>query len=570
MRFLHFVYLFFFLSASAYSQEKSLPAEIVTSIMQRIDAGTNPSIVVGMIDADGPGYFSFGNTKEGGKPVNEHSIYEIGSISKVFTACLLADFVTKGQMNVDDPVEKYLPGSVHVPVYEGKHISLGNLSDHTSSLPRLPNNMTPADPLNPYADYTVSQMYDFLGAYQLDRPIGSSYEYSNLAVGLLGHILALRSGTSYEKLMIQTIAKPLQMKETRIRLTGKMKKNLAPGHNLGSPVPNWDLPALAGAGAIRSSVYDMLKFLSAQMNMTATPLHEAMELTQQARHDKANGMSVGLGWHIAAGGEYPVIWHNGGTGGYRTFAGFIKETGKGVVVFTNSSESVDDIGFHLLDATNELRDVRPNIAGKLKDIIEKEGPQQLSEKYRKLKETHTEQYDFTENEINAMGYYYLSLNQIDAALALFEINVMEYPASSNVYDSYGEALMKKGEEKAAIENYRKSLELNPGNTNAVDMLAKMGVQVSMDEVTVAENILESYVGTYELFPGFDIVITHEGKQLFGQVTGQDKFEIFAKSNSEFYYKVVDAQIRFNENAQGTVESLTLHQNGKDVIGKKKA
>src|SRR5262249_42710754 len=163
-------------------------------------------------------------------------------------------------------------------------------------------------------------------------------------------------------LMIKTIATPLGMIETKITLDDKMKKNLAIGHDNGVEVQNWDIPTLAGAGAIRSSTRDMLRFLAANMELTKTPLQQAMQKTQEVRHDKAGGgMRLGLGWHIANGKDGDVIWHNGGTGGYRTFAGFVKETGKGVVILTNSTAGADDIGFHLLNPDSPLREIKPSV-----------------------------------------------------------------------------------------------------------------------------------------------------------------------------------------------------------------
>ncbi|MEP6646873.1 MAG: serine hydrolase [Saprospiraceae bacterium] len=558
--------LFIILSLSGRAQVAALPAEVTSSIQKRIDSGTNTSIVVGIINADGPRYYSFGKTTEGGSPVNEHSIYEIGSISKTFTATLLADMVRKGEMSLDDPIEKYLPTSVHVPMYGGKHITLGNLSDHTSSLPRMPNNFAPADPMNPYADYTVDQLYAFLSSYELQRPIGSEYEYSNLAVGLLGHILSLKAGKSYEDLMVSMIAGPLQMNETRITFTDEMKKNLAIGHAMGVEVPNWDLPTLAGAGAIRSSVSDMLKYLSAQMGSHPGALYEDMELTHQARHDKANGNSVGLGWHMTQG-VHELIWHNGATGGYMTFVGFDNATKTGVAVFTNSSESVDDIGFHLLDPARELKTIKPKITTRLKEIIETKGPSKLDKEFKALKAKNTGQYAIDENDINTLGYYYMNGNALDAAMALFKINMMEFPASFNVYDSYGEVLMKKGKTKEAIKNYQKSMELNPGNENGIEMLAKMGVTYKKVEFKVAENILQTYVGTYQLAPNFNIVITRDGTQLFGQATGQSQFELFPKSETEYFLKVAVASVIFTKDKDGKM-GLTLYQNGAVLPGKR--
>ncbi|HLF63895.1 MAG TPA: serine hydrolase [Saprospiraceae bacterium] len=559
--------LFFVLAALCVAQKTALPADVVSNIQQRIDQGINPAIAIGIFDADGEHYYNFGLTKTGGRPVDEHSIFEIGSITKTFTAILLADMVEKGKLNLDDPISKFLPATVTVPYRADAQITLGHLSDHTSSLPRMPDNMTPADPLNPYADYTVEQMYAFLSSYTLTRDIGSEYEYSNFAQGLLGHILSLQAGMSYEDLMLATIASPLKMSETGITLSDNMRKHLATPHSQGIEVSNWDLPTLAGAGAIRSSTSDMLKYLAANLGLTENRLTNPMQVTHQSRHDKG-GMRVGLAWHIRDGAEGDVIWHNGGTGGYRAFAGFVNETGRGVVLFTNSDIGVDDIGFHLLDSNSELQTIRPHVARELRKHIDSEGVNGVEAKFAELKQAGAEKYDFSEMDINALGYYYLQLKNVDAALAIFKINTIEYPGSANVWDSFGEALMEKGETAAAIENYQKSLVLNPGNTNAVAMLEKLGIAASIPEIQVSEDILQTYLGNYELMPGFSIVVTHDGAQLYGQATGQAKFELFPKTETEFYLKVVDAQIKFNKNDVGVVESLTLFQGGQVLEGKK--
>ena len=562
------LFLILLLSTASFGQSgKKLPENVVNSINKRIEFGLNPSIVVGIIDKDGSSYFNFGRKSENGSEANEHTIYEIGSITKVFTAILLAQQVIDGKLKLDDPIKNYLPDGVKVPQRGANEITFGNLSDHTSGLPRMPTNFAPADPLNPFADYTVDQLYSFLSGYELTRDVGSAYEYSNLAQGLLGHILALNAGIPYESLMIKTIAKPQRMKETKITLDEKMKENLATGYDSGAEAKNWDLPTLAGAGAIRSSTYDMLKFLSANIGYLKTPLQTAMNKTHEVRHDKAGGMSVGLGWHIMKGKNGDVIWHNGGTGGYRAFAGFVKETGEGVVLLTNSTRSIDDIGFHLLNPGSDLLTVKPGIAAELRKTIDAKGVEAAKTLFYDLKENKPDEYDFSEEDINTLGYSYMEKN-LEAALAIFKMNIDMFPASSNVYDSYGEALLKNGDKDLAIENYKKSVEINPGNTNGIQALEKMGVKIQIEDVEVPEAILDTYVGTYELVPGFNIVITREGKQLFGQATGQEKFELFAKSNVEFYLKVVNAQVLFNVNEQAAVESLTLFQNGQKTKGKK--
>ncbi|HOY20280.1 MAG TPA: serine hydrolase, partial [Haliscomenobacter sp.] len=489
-----------------------------------------------------------------------------GSISKTFTGILLAQAILDGQVKADDPAQKHLPTAVKLPTKDGKQITLGHLSDHTSALARMPSNFNPKDPANPYADYTVEQMYTFINGYTLPRDIGSQYEYSNLAQGLLGHILALKAGTSYEALMLSKIASPLGMKETKITFDDNMKQNLAMGYSHGAQVSNWDIPTLAGAGAIRSSVHDMLIYLQANMGLKKSKLYPAMQLAHQARHDKpGGGTRVGLGWHISKGTEGDVIWHNGGTGGYRTFTGFVQETGKGVVVLTNSDKGADDLGFHLLNSAAKLMEVKKSALVEIRKTLDAQGADAAWKAYENVKKDLS--YTFEEDEFNNLGYTYLQGGNTKAALVLFKINVTEYPKSANAYDSYGEALMNDGQKEAAIENYKKSLELNPGNTNATDMLAKMGVGEASKVFVVEESVLESYVGVYELAPNFTITITRTGSQLFGQATGQGQFELFAKSATEFFLKVVEAKVTFSVK-DGKVESMTLFQGGQQIPGKR--
>lgn len=548
--------------------QKSLPADVLTSIKERIANGYSPSIAIGIIDKDGPQYYLFGTKTAGGQPVNEHTIYEIGSISKTFTGILLAQAVLEGKLKTDDPAQKYLPANVKLPTRNGKEITLGHLSDHTSGLARMPTNFNPKDPANPYADYSVDQMYAFLNGYTLPRDIGAQYEYSNLAQGLLGHILALKAGSSYEALMVNKIANPLGMKETKITFDDKMKQNLAMGYSQGIQVSNWDIPTLAGAGAIRSSVHDMLLYLAANMGLKKTKLYPAMQLAHQPRHDKAGGgMRVGLGWHIAKGAQGDVIWHNGGTGGYRTYVGFVKETGKGVVVLTNSDKGADDLGFHLLNPEAKLIVVKKSVLPEIKKTLDEQGNEAAMMLYEKLKKEPAGSYELNESEVNNLGYAYLQGGNAKAALTIFKINVLEYPNSFNVYDSYGEALLQDGQTEAAIENYKKSVELNPGNTGGIQALEKLGVKMETAEVKIAESVLESYVGVYELAPNFTITITHKGTQLFGQATGQGQFELFPKSDTEFFLKVVSAQLTFSVK-EGKAESLTLFQGGQKIPGKR--
>jgi len=220
----------------------------------------------------------------------------------------------------------------------------------------------------------------------------------------------------------------------------------------------------------------------------------------------------------------------------------------------------------LLNSTAKLIAVKKPAIPEIKKALETQGIAATLKTYDELKKDKAA-YEFDENAINTLGYTYLGIGKTAEALVVFKINVEEFSKSFNAYDSYGEALMKDGQKEAAIVNYKKSLELNPANTNATDVLAKMGVAQPVKEVTVEESTLAIYVGVYELAPNFTITITKTGTQLFAQATGQEKFELFAKSISEFFLKVVAAQIAFSAK-DGKVDSLTLYQGGKETLGKR--
>ena len=340
---------------AARANDPGFPSDSVVFalIKQRVEEKRSTGIVVGMLEPNGKTRIvAYGDPGPGQLPLDGNSVFEIGSISKVFTATVLAELVQEGKVSLDDPVQKFLPATVKIPSRGGKPITLGHLSVQNSGLPRMPDNFHPADMSNPYADYTVAQMYDFLSGYQLPRDPGAKFEYSNLGVGLLGHTLALREGKSYEEMERERVWQPLGMTNTAIVLTPWMKQHLALGHDeRGGVVANWDLPTLAGAGAIRSTTVDMLKFIDANLHPERGPVQKAMDFAHQARgFAGAPTVTIGLNWIIQHVGADSIIWHNGGTGGYRTFAGFAPTRGAGVVVMTNSTGvGADDIGMHLLN-----------------------------------------------------------------------------------------------------------------------------------------------------------------------------------------------------------------------------
>jgi len=342
-------------------QPRTVPGtdEIREILVRRVDHQKQAvGIVVGIIEPNGRRVVAYGHLAKGDPcTVDGDTIFEIGSVSKVFTSLLLADMVNRNQVTLDDPVAKYLPDDVTLPARSGKVITLLELSTHSSGLPPLPTNLKPKDPRNPYAGYTVDDLYQFLSGYTLPRDPGSEFEYSNLGAGLLGHVLACRAGTDYESLIRRRITQPLSMADTGITLSSSMEQRMAIGHNaMLAPVANWDLPTLAGAGALRSSANDMLTFLEAFLGYRESPLAPAMRAMLDVRRPMGK-IEIGLAWFLLGEGA----WHGGGTGGFRSFLGCEPKAGIGVVVLSNAATpiGVDDIGSHLLNQRVPLANLEP-------------------------------------------------------------------------------------------------------------------------------------------------------------------------------------------------------------------
>jgi len=357
-RFTCLIFLFASRPATALAQQAFAPnAEMQAIVTERVTSKGTQGIVLAVLERGRtPRIITGGIAGIAGVPLDGNTVFEIGSITKVFTGALLAEMVSRGEVKFDDPVAKYLPKTVRVPSRNNKQITLLDLATQSSGLPRLPGNMVASDAANPYADYSVAQLYEFLSTYTLPRDPGERYEYSNLGIALLGHVLALRAEKSYEDLLKERILDPLSMNDTRISLTPSMKSRMAQGFDLEStPTRTWDVTTLAGAGGLKSTANDLLKFLAANLDSTSTPVGRVLARSREARHDTDRpGNTIGLAWHIVDLFGTLATWHNGGTAGFRSFIGLDQARHRGVIVLTNSANNPDDIGFHLLEPKVDL------------------------------------------------------------------------------------------------------------------------------------------------------------------------------------------------------------------------
>lgn len=328
-------------------------------IKQRVDFQETPGVVVGIFENGKITYYAYGVANlETGAPVTPQTVFEIGSITKTFTAEMAALLSLQGKLNFSDKAQTYLPETMVLPEKNGKAITIEHLAIAHSGLPRMPMNFSPEDPANPYLDYRVNDLTGFINHVELGREPGSQYEYSNLGMGLLGFILTRIENKSYSILVSDLILQPLKMTSTSVS-GQRQEKFVATGYSGTQPVTAWtwdDQSVLTGAGGLVSTAEDMMKYLvvNLQASAKATQLDKAFATTHQPRGD-AGKMKIGYGWHIR---DEDIVWHNGGTGGFRSFAGFSKAKNKAVVVLTNSNTGADDLGFHLLDSKYELKELR--------------------------------------------------------------------------------------------------------------------------------------------------------------------------------------------------------------------
>ena len=435
-------------------------AETLAELQPQIDALVAPVIenrgvvgfAIGIRRGDEELFLNYGKVDlEKEEAPTSDTVYEIGSITKAFTGALLADASLQTGLDLDATVAKTLPAGGPQPAESEHPITLAQLATHTSGLPRLPDDLKAKDERNPYVDFTADDAYAFFAAHKPMRKPGD-YEYSNYGMGLLGQLLADRAGKDYEALVIERICEPLSMHDTRQRLTPEMAARLAPPHNGDlARDSNWDFQALVGAGGLRSTARDMLKFASTMFADDDSEVTKAFQLAGEPRAKLPEGRKIGLAWHFARDGITRL--HDGQTGGYSSFAACIPDKKLAVVVLSNTAK-----------------------------------------------------HEFT----SAVG-------EKIAQLALG---------------------MK------------------------VEPLAMRKV------VDVPVETLKRYVGKYPLSLFFILNVTLEGDQLKVQATGQDAFPIYPSSDTEFFYRVVDAQITFVVDDKGEATKLILHHNGKDLEGLK--
>jgi len=498
--------------------------------------------------------------------------FRLGSITKQFTATLILQLVEQGKIKLDGKLTDYLPD---YRKDTGNKVTIHNLLSHTSGIPSytsLPGFFQNVS----RSPFTVDDFIKKYASGELEFEPGTKFVYDNSGYFLLGAIIEKVTGKPYEQVLKENIFDPLGMKNSGYDRWGTILNKRATGYTRTpkgyQTAAYLDMSIPYAAGSLYSTVEDLYLWDQALYGDTV--------LTAKSKDlmFKPNLNNYGYGFVITKATlapptklAVPVIQHNGGINGFSTT--IVRMTNeKRLIVLLDNAEDGQHLGDITLGIMSVLYDQpvdnpKRSIAETVMSTIAEKDVASAIAQYRELKAGKTaSEYNFGETELNQLGYQLLQMKKVTEAIEIFKLNVEMYPQSANAYDSLGEGYMVHGDKDLSIANYKKSFELDPKNTNATAKLAELtGTQ---KEVKVDPKILDSYAGEYEIAPTFIIKVTSEDGKLMTQATGQQKFELFPSSETDFYLKVVSAQVSFIKDGAGNVTAMTLSQNGRKTTGKK--
>lgn len=497
--------------------------------------------------------------------------FRLGSITKQFTAMLILQMVAEDKIKLDGKLTDYLP---NYRKDTGERVTVHHLLTHTSGIPSYtsqPGFFADVS-RNPYS------VADFVKKYasgDLEFEPNSKFSYNNSGYFLLGAIIEKVAGKSYEQVLKEKILDPLGMKNTGYDHHNTIIPKRAAGYTKTASgyenAPYLDMSLPYAAGSMYSTVDDLYLWDKA--------LYEDKLLSAKNKElmFKPNLGNYAYGWFVAnvpigkLKENVPVIRHSGGINGFSTTIVRFVDPKHTIILLDNTSQGryLDSINQAITDIlyNQPFSSPKRSIAETLHPIVTEKGVEAAIKQYRELKANQATAYDFGEGELNTLGYQLLGAKRIKDAIEVLKLNVEMHPQAANPYDSLGEAYMMNGDKELAVKNYKRSLELNPQNASAVEMLKRIE-NPQPATMKVDAKIYEAYVGRYELAPSFVLTISKDGDKLSGQATGQGAFELSPESETMFFVREVNARITFVKDDKGIVTGLILQQNGRDLPAKK--
>ncbi|HSB12601.1 MAG TPA: serine hydrolase [Blastocatellia bacterium] len=479
-----------FLSATAYAQEKPnrFKDELDPLIKQAMQQVGMPGFAYAVVENGKLAYaaaFGFRNisTKE---PMSVQSLFHMASVTKPFVATSIMQLWEQDKVDLDAPVVKYLP-YFRLADDRYKRITVRQMLSHISGMPDVQDYEWDKPQ---YDEGALERYVKSLGNYSLIAEPGTRMQYSNMAFEVLGDLIAKVSGTSFEDYVKRNILDPLAMKNSTLLVKQADPGLLTSPHVLNAsyevevskvfPYNRMHSPS----STLYSNVLDMSRWAMANMNRGEL---DGKRILKSSTYDlmwKPAGeqfQNVGISWFLTKYKDHFVVNHGGGDTGFASLLVLIPEKKAAVVMMSNYDRAVlRVINNAALDIALGLKPepivIKTPIDGVLYKTVSVRGLDAAVTQYYDLKKTQPQAYDFQERFLNILGYNFIRQKKLKEAIRILQLNVEAYPRSSNVYDSLGEAYMLNGNKALAVENYEMSLKLNPGNTNAVEMLKKLRAQ----------------------------------------------------------------------------------------------
>lgn len=468
-----------------------------------------------------------------GDGIDATTQFQIGSVTKPFTHLLLAEMVASGDVGYDTRVGEILGDGFRPQNAAVRDVTLQELATHTSGLPRLPANLSPAGS-DPYSKYSVDDLMAGLRSARAKQPLGEFYSYSNFGVGLLGHLLGRVDGRGFTRALQARVLEPLGLEATGMA----PEDDFAEAFTGGRPIPFWSFQdSLAAAGALWSTPADLARLARTYLGGVDHGLRHSLAADLEVV-TKAGDSSVTRVWHRTETDHGPIFWHNGRTAGHGAFVGFRPDTGRGIAIVVAGDADATRFGLGMLGREEPV--AAESAAGSETAALDERifGQYRLTPGFGLgvfaqdgvLMTQATGQPAF---ELHAVGDDWYALGAVDASLHF----VAEHGRIVAVELAQG------------------------GRIQSAEKVADVARVAKRKEVPTSREALREYIGTYVLAPGAVFTLRLGDSGLEAQLSGQPFLPVFAKGEDVFFYKVVDAELHFERDEEGDVDALVLHQGG---------